>query len=321
MVNYRKGTKNDGDAIIELINYVFSFDHCPHDFKKRNPAMYDSDYPFWNDHYVAEEDGKLLATLSVTKKDWNGFICGHIGQVAVHPYHRGRGFMKVLMKMANEDMKKEGFLFGELNGLRQRYEYFGYTQGGVIYNVKVTPTNLRHKPGNTEGITLKETSYHQYTAIKNGTEIGRVSDYGAETTYPEDLPAVLQLYFEATGNKELNLRVKPYDAKRLAVLTEICENISSTHIMQYCVFRLRDAIKACLEQRQDLWDGSVTFAPDTEAPFTVTVEKGKVTVTDANVSETTDFMTLQRQLFCLVPPVLLPKEMAQTNWFPLSFMQ
>jgi len=319
MVTYRKATKEDGEALIELINYVFSFDHCPHDFKKRNPGMYNSDYPFWDDHYVAEENGKLLATLSVTKRDWHGFLCGHIGQVSVHPYHRGRGFMKVLMKMANDDMAKNGFVFGELNGLRQRYEYFGYAQGGVTYKLLITPTNLRHKPGNTEGIELKEIGFHQYTAIRNGKEIGTVSDYGAQTTCAKDLPAVLQLYFDTTGNKELTIRVKPYETERLSVLSDFCEKIDTAHMMQYRVFRLRDAIRTCLEQRTDLWDGSVTIASDTEAPFTVTVENGTVSVTDADTTETTDFMTLQRLLFGLVPPVLMPKEMAKTNWFPLSF--
>ena len=110
MVEYRKARAEDAADILDFINYVFSQAHRPHDFKKLNPRMYASDYPFWEDHYVAVENGKIRGTLSVTRI---------------------------------ERERAGGFDLAELNGLRQRYEYFGYTQGDCRLRARITPTNVR----------------------------------------------------------------------------------------------------------------------------------------------------------------------------------
>lgn len=320
MVQYRKAVASDRDQILDLINYVFSFDHCPHDFKKRDPKRYGGDYPFWEEHYVAEEEGKLLATLSVTKRDWHGMSCGHVGQVCVHPYHRGRGFMKVLMNMAIEDMEREGFVFAELNGLRQRYEYFGFTQGGVRYRCTVTPTNLRHKPAvSGSDLSLLPAEKGSFSVQKNGATAGLISPNQIVLGDEADLPAVLSLYFDASGQQEYQCTLSPYHKERLRILTSFCEEISLEQSMQYRVFRFRDLITKCLEQRKDLWDGAVSFAPEGESPFTVRVSQKTLQVEDCSQPQPQiDRLTLQTRLLGLVPSSLLPEEMAKTNWFPLS---
>lgn len=318
MVEYRIGRESEKDDIVDLINYVFSFDHCPHDFKKRNPACYDSDYPFWKDHYVAVENGRLLATLSVTTRDWNGMKCGHIGQVCVHPYHRGRGLMKVLMKMAMEEMEQQGYAFAELNGLRQRYEYFGFSRGGARYRIPVTSVNLRHcPPADLEAISLQPDQGSCFTVCKNGLKIGTVSPFDAALADEAELPAVLARYFQATGTAEYTFLVSPYVKERLQVLTKFCEDFTLEQGMQYRVFRFRDVITQCLQKRNDLWDGIVTFFPPKEAPFTVQVQQGTLTVTDAPEGTQSELLPFQEQLFGILPSCLLPEEMAKTNWFPL----
>jgi len=318
MVTYRRAHRDDAEALIDLINYVFSFDHCPHDFKKMNPAMYNSDYPFWDDHYAAEENGKLLATLSISKsRRPNGLTYGHVGQVCVHPYHRGRGFMKTLMHMAIEDMKNAGFAFAELNGLRQRYEYFGFTQGNVEYNCTVTATNIRHIAPNTEGFTIHPLGDDRYEIRRNEHKVGSVSGHNADMVNPADIPCALCLYFSVSKNQQCCISLPAYAKERLSVLTEFCESIEIHQNMQYSIYRLRDVIRVCLEKRQDLWDGTVTIAPENETPFTVTAADGQITIADTECAETTPMLKLQRQLFGLMPSVLMPEDMAKTNWFPL----
>lgn len=319
MVHYRKAKQSDADELIDLINYVFSFDHEPHDFKARNPQMYGGSYPFWNDHYVAEENGKLLATLSVTKKERNGCLGGHIGQVCVHPYHRGRGFMKTLMTQAIDDMKRDGFVFAELNGLRQRYEYFGFTQGGVVYRCRVTSTNLRHKPADASEFSLQRTERGSYTVLNRQVPVGTINGSNILLDCEQNLPAVLQLYLEETGKDGCVLSVSPYHTERLSVLTQFCEEIELAQSMQYRIFRFREAVTACLQKRKELRDGSCIIAPIEEEPFTVTVQNGRLSVTDSSTDIFTESSLLQRTLFGLTPSVLMPESMAKTNWFPLVF--
>lgn len=319
MVHYRKARQSDADELIDFINYVFSFDHEPHDFKARNPKMYGGAYPFWDDHYVAEENGKLLATLSVTKRERNGCLGGHIAQVCVHPYHRGRGFMKALMTQAIDDMKRDGFVFAELNGLRQRYEYFGFTQGGVVYRCRVTATNLRHKPADSSAFSLQWAEHGGYTVLHRQIPVGTINGNNILLDCNQALPAVLQCYLSETGKEDCILSVSPYDTERLSVLTQFCEEILLTQSMQYRIFRFREAITACLQKRKDLRDGSCTIAPIGEEPFTVTVQNGLLSVTDSSADIRTDSSILQRTLFGLTPSVLMPENMAKTNWFPLVF--
>lgn len=318
MIIFRKAVKEDADELIDLINYVFSYDHRPHDFKKMNPHMYNSDYPFWEEHYVAEENGKLLSTLSVTQEDWNGMKYGHIGQVCVHPYHRGRGFMKKLMNMAIDDMKNAGFAFSSLDGLRQRYEYFGFTQGDLHYNVTICSSNLRHYAPDTTGYSLVREKGNAFTILKTGEHIGSVAPWRVNVPCA-DAPASLALLFKETDIKECPLRIMYYNKEELAMYSQFCENLTLTHGTQYNIFRLRDVIRICLEKRNDLWDGRIVIAPEDETAFSVTVSGGKVTIEDAEKSETTPKLLLQRQLYGMMPSVIMPEDMAKTNWFPLIF--
>jgi hypothetical protein len=67
--------------------------------------------------------------------------------VSVHPYSRSKGYMKVLMNMALEDMRRDGMVWSCLGGQRQRYEYFGYTPAGGAYSFNCGEANIRHTLG------------------------------------------------------------------------------------------------------------------------------------------------------------------------------
>ncbi|MCQ2426927.1 MAG: GNAT family N-acetyltransferase, partial [Clostridia bacterium] len=101
--------------------------------------------------YVAVENGKIRACVGAFDHDIS--VCGEriatrgIGNVAVHPYERSRGFMRKLMNMAVEDMKKDGIALSVLGGRRQRYMYFGYDRGGTVYSMSFNSDNIRHTFG------------------------------------------------------------------------------------------------------------------------------------------------------------------------------
>lgn len=332
MIEYRKARAEDAADILDFINYVFSQAHRPHDFKKFNPAMYASDYPYWNDHYVAVEDGRIKATLSVTRKQiergGETFTCGHIGQVSVHPYARGGGHMKKLMHMADEDMREAGWDYGELNGLRQRYEYFGYTQGNLRCVMNITPTNIRHvlkgevgrlsaKPRNDGRIW--ETLYDLFD--ETGTRIGRV---GNATLEVGDLSLAVQAcdaFFHASGETAMNISLAPYEIERIRALSAFCEEVRMATCMQYRVYHFDKVLRAGLTLRAQaglLQDGERTIEIDGQA-LCIRVKDGAVSVEACACGEGRKLTAMQAQemMFSAVSPALYPDMPA--GWFPISF--
>jgi len=146
----------DYDEVIDLGNYVFSHAHKPHDFPSMLPKLYRREYFADSIHYLAREGGKIKAMVGAYPLEWefsglslpsNTLPGRGIGMVSVHPYSRSRGYMKKLMNMALDDMRRDGIVFSCLSGRRQRYEYFGYTPVGTAYTFICNEENMRHTLG------------------------------------------------------------------------------------------------------------------------------------------------------------------------------
>ena len=155
MVEYIKASKNDKEEIIDFINYVFSYDHRPHDFKVLLPKAYSDEVDGMGaEHYIVREDGKIKAVVANRIIDacysGNMLRIGAIGSVSVHPYSRGLGYMKKLMEMAIDDAKKMGVQLLILSGRRQRYGYFGFENAGIAYNFTVNSANAKHALGDVD---------------------------------------------------------------------------------------------------------------------------------------------------------------------------
>ena len=135
MSEYRIARPEEKDACIELANYVFSTAHCPHDFETLIPKVYGEGVDSAFIHRVAaDENGKLRAQIAVLPEKL--MVAGHplragfVGTVSVHPKARGEGHMKRLMQDWLKEMQ-ETCDIAVLDGQRQRYEYFGFTRGGI----------------------------------------------------------------------------------------------------------------------------------------------------------------------------------------------
>lgn len=148
---YTRGKPGELPEIIDFINFVFSQEHCPHDFKKLLPKVYGQEAPAGAEkiQFLARKDGRIVADIAnkpelLTFGD-HTLKCGLIGNVSVHPYMRGEGHMKHLMTDLLQDARAQGMDLLILGGQRQRYGYFGFENAGVQLRYTVTAANVRHK--------------------------------------------------------------------------------------------------------------------------------------------------------------------------------
>ena len=146
---------------MDLINLSFGFTTPETQFLGLLPKLYKEEYRPQDQNYVVTEDGVL--TTAVGAYDHEISVCGHrlacrgIGNVAVHPDHRSKGYMKDAMNAALQDMIKDGIVLSTLGGRRQRYLYFGYDKAGSLYNFHVSRDNIRHVYGDlTAPFTVRE---------------------------------------------------------------------------------------------------------------------------------------------------------------------
>ncbi len=146
-----RGTAADLPAIIDFGNYVFSHAGDATDFPSLIPKLYGPGSDSGPYHYLLKEEGLIRAMACV--QPLNLRVAGEplqaacIGTVSVHPYARGRGYMKALMTRVTADLKAQGTAFACLGGQRQRYEYYGFTPTGVQTAFHLTAANLRHRYG------------------------------------------------------------------------------------------------------------------------------------------------------------------------------
>jgi len=152
-VYYGRGNAGMFDEYMDFINYVFGFNGNSSDFKKLLPKLYKYEYDPAGNSYVAVENGKLKSAIGAFDHDIS--VCGEyiktrgIGNVAVHPYERSRGFMRKLLNMSIDDMINDGVVLSVLGGRRQRYNYFGYDKLGAEIELYFNSDNMRHTFGQT----------------------------------------------------------------------------------------------------------------------------------------------------------------------------
>ncbi len=164
-VKYSVATSADYDEIIEHANFVFSYAHCPHEFKTLIPKAYGEARTMWPEHFLAREDGRirgLVGLLTFEQRVLDARIkVGFIGTVSVHPYSRGMGHMKKCMAMSTEYARAHGIDIMALGGQRQRYEYYGYESGGQHRIYELTATNCRHALKDVDAAGLSFVPFEQ----------------------------------------------------------------------------------------------------------------------------------------------------------------
>ena len=160
MASYHFACIGQEADLLDFANFVFSYSHRPHDFRKLLPKVYDQP-AFAPLHAVAEENGRvraMAALLPGTLRMMAGVSLktGYVGTVSVHPYSRGEGHMKKLMLMLEDRAREEKMDVMLLGGRRQRYNYFGYERGGTALRFRISRDNVRHalKEAHAQDITF-----------------------------------------------------------------------------------------------------------------------------------------------------------------------
>ena len=155
-INCGRGAHIPYEDFMHLINLTFGFETPETQFLGLLPKLYKPAYRPQDSNYVVTEtadDGTVTLTAAVGAFDHTITVAGRrlpcrgIGNVAVHPDHRSKGYMKMAMEAAIEDMIKDGIVLSTLGGRRQRYQYFSYDKCGPCHTFALTADNLRHTYG------------------------------------------------------------------------------------------------------------------------------------------------------------------------------
>lgn len=193
-IYYGRGTAEMFDDYMDFINYVFGFNGDSSDFKKLLPKLYKYEYEPAVHSYFALEDGKMKSAIGAFDHDIS--VCGTvlktrgIGNVAVHPYSRGKGYMKKLMNMALDDMEREGVALSVLGGRRQRYNYFSYDKLGQAVSMSFNSDNMRHVFGKDRKHTLT------FKTLKSNDADALISIKKLSESYPLYAVREDEKYFE-----------------------------------------------------------------------------------------------------------------------------
>ena len=139
------------ETLMNVLNTSFGFFTPETEFLGLLPKLYREEYRPQDQNWVVTEDGTLTAAIGAY--DHEIVVCGRrlpcrgVGNVAVHPDHRKKGYMKLAMNQAIADMVEDGIVLSTLGGRRQRYQYFGYDKAGPAYHFSISPDNIRHTYG------------------------------------------------------------------------------------------------------------------------------------------------------------------------------
>ncbi|MBQ7325006.1 MAG: GNAT family N-acetyltransferase [Clostridia bacterium] len=142
-----KGTINREDYI-DFANYVFGFNGADRSFEKLLPKLFKEGTNTAEDTFFVKEGDRLAACVGSFPIEFS--ILGEklpvrgIGNVAVHPRDRSKGYMKECMYAALDEMVKEGVAFSVLSGRRHRYNHFGYVKCGASMGYSVSRKNLSY---------------------------------------------------------------------------------------------------------------------------------------------------------------------------------
>lgn len=142
-----KGNINRDDYI-DFANYVFGFNGADRSFEKLLPKLFKEGTNTAEDTFFVKEGDRLAACVGSFPIEYS--ILGEklpvrgIGNVAVHPRDRSKGYMKECMHAALAEMIAEGCAFSVLSGRRHRYNHFGYVKCGAAHGFEVTAKTLSY---------------------------------------------------------------------------------------------------------------------------------------------------------------------------------
>ena len=156
-----KGNVNR-EEYLDFINYVFGFNGVNNSFEKLLPKLYKVEKNgSVEDTFFIQGENRLAAAIGSFPLEFS--VMGEklpvkgIGNVAVHPRERSKGYMKACMKAALDEMVADGIAFSVLGGRRHRYNHFGYEKCGAHRIYEVNGTSLGYSSAEGEpSLTMRK---------------------------------------------------------------------------------------------------------------------------------------------------------------------
>lgn len=174
-----RANQSEYKELMDLLDISFCFEKEEDKFINLLPKLYKEEYKPWENNIVVRTEEGLKAatglyygTLNVLDEK---LLIGGIGNVAVHPDCRGKGYMKGIMRECIADMKRKGTDLSFLGGIRHRYQYFSYENGGLTYAYHISSANIKHTLGADakSGYTIKEITAEDTDIINEIDKIER----------------------------------------------------------------------------------------------------------------------------------------------------
>lgn len=138
----------DREDYVDFINYVFGMNGNDRSFVKLLPKLFKEGTDSAADTFFVKDGDRLAACVGSFPIEYS--ILGEklpvrgIGNVAVHPRDRSKGYMKECMRTALDEMIAEGCAFSVLSGRRHRYNHFGFVKCGTARGYEVTAKTVSY---------------------------------------------------------------------------------------------------------------------------------------------------------------------------------
>ncbi|MDF2909051.1 MAG: acetyltransferase, family [Herbinix sp.] len=176
-VEYLKGNDAMQDEFIDFVNYVFHMNGKDNDFYRALPKLYKKEYHPCEANNMTLENGRIVAAVGSFPGRLS--VCGTtlsyygIGNVAVNPYCRSKGYMTTLMDKAVEEMLEEDVDFTVLTGRRNRYSHFSYEVVGRKFSLWMDERNIKHSNygKGSSNFEFKRVSEQDSEVLRNITEL------------------------------------------------------------------------------------------------------------------------------------------------------
>lgn len=133
--------------LMDFINYVFGFNGSTTSFPLYLPRLHKEKYEPTAKTTVIKDDNKYLACatfLSYNVHVLNGkYRLGTIGNVAVHPNERNKGYMKEIMDSVILEALNDNVDAISLTGMRERYKNYFFDNAGISYNYHLEKNEIK----------------------------------------------------------------------------------------------------------------------------------------------------------------------------------
>lgn len=173
-IHINHGDNARREELMEMLDLTFGFEKKEEQFENLLPKLYKEEYKPAQNNIVLDVNGEMRAAIGLYYNTLT--VCGEtlkaggIGNVACHPDHREKGYMRFCMAYALDEMKQNMTDISYLCGARQRYERYSYEPAGERYEFSYNKSNVRRRLGaekksKFKGVRIQRTDTELLKAI------------------------------------------------------------------------------------------------------------------------------------------------------------